>query len=125
MSGVFEYKYGTTQGGMELLSTLGIAAPLAGYRPYSVTVRLGDGNLQGHGLPIITWHWNFISVANRAIFLDPLNGALSGPAFIRTRLPDNTWEDFETIMNVPTGEENLQVGFILGFDLTFTYCTAL
>ena len=121
----FQYKFGTTQGGMELLSNLGVEAPLSGYRPYSTVIRLGDGNLQGHGLPVITWHWGFISVASRAVFLDPLNGALSGPAFIRSRLPDNTFASFETIMNVPTGEENLQSGFILGFDLTFTYCIAL
>lgn len=123
---IHEYEYGTTLGGMQPLRDIGIkASPLAGFRQYSVAVRLGDGTLQGHGFPIITWHWNFISVAERAVFVDSLNGALSGTAFIRTRLPDNTWADFETVINVPIGEENLQVGFIIGFDLTFTYCSLI
>jgi hypothetical protein len=119
----YEYKYGPTEDDMELLTDLGIrGSPQSGYRPYSVTVTLGDGTLQGHGMPIVTWHWAFVTVAERDVFVDGLDGALSGPAFIRTRLPDNTWATFECIQNMPTGEENLQVGHILNFDIEFTYC---
>jgi hypothetical protein len=119
----YDYQYGPTEEAMQLLPALGIkAAPLSGYRPYSVTARLGDGTLQGHGAPVITWHWSFISVAERAVFIESLGDALSGPAFIRTRLPNNTWATFECIQNRPTGEENLSNNKILNFDLTFTYC---
>jgi hypothetical protein len=79
--------------------------------------------LKGVGFPIVTWHWAFVTVAERDVFIDLLDeGALSGPAFIRTRLPDNTWATFECVMNMPTGEENLSVGKILGFDIQFTHC---
>jgi hypothetical protein len=119
----YEYKFGETEGTMELLTTLGIrAAPQSGYRPYSATIRLGDGTLQGNGFPVVTWHWAFLTVAEREVFMEPLAGALSMTACIRTRLPDNTWATFSCILNVPTGEENLSVGKVIGFDLTFTQC---
>jgi len=120
----YEYSLGPTVDDLELLPAAGIrAAPQAGYRPYAFTVQLGDGTLRGQGFPIVTWHWSFITVAERDVFIAFLDaGALSGPAFIRTRLPDNTWATFDCIMNAPTGEENLSVGKIIGFDVEFTHC---
>jgi hypothetical protein len=122
----YEYKFGETEETMELLTAQGVrAAPQAGYRPYSVTIRLGDGTLQGNGFPIVTWHWAFLTVEERAVFIEPLDGALSLPIYIRTRLPDNTWATFSGILNAPTGEENLAVGKVIGFDLTFTQCVLI
>lgn len=123
----YEYMIGATEGTMELLPEAGIrAAPQSGYQPFATTVTLGDGTLKGVGFPIVTWHWAFVSVAERDIFIDLLDaGTLSGPAFIRTRLPDNTWGTFECIMNTPTGEPNLQVGTIIGFDIEFTHCVLI
>lgn len=120
----YEYSIGATEETIELLPAAGIrAAPQSGYRPYSVTVTLGDGTLQGHGAPIVTWHWAFVTVEERDVFIDLLDeGALSGPVFIRTRLPDNTWATFECIQNMPTGEENLSSGKIINFDVEFTHC---
>lgn len=118
-----EYKIGATEGGMELLPAAGIrAAPQSGYRPYATTIALGDGTLRGQGYPIVTWHWAFVTVAERDVFLAFLDeGALSGEVFMRTRLPDNTWATFQCIQNLPTGEENLSVGKIIGFDVEFTH----
>lgn len=120
----YQYMIGATEGTMELLPIAGIrAAPQAGYRPYAGTITLGDGTLRGQGYPIVTWHYAFVTVAERDVFFDLLDeGALSGEAFIRTRLPDSTWATFQCVMNMPTGEENLQVGKILGFDVEFTHC---
>ncbi len=120
----YEFKIGATEMELELLPAAGIrAAPQAGYRPYAFTILLGDGTLRGQGFPIVTWHWAFVTVAERDVFMDLLDeAALSGPAFIRTRLPDNSWATFDCIMNAPTGEENLSVGKIIGFDVEFTHC---
>ena|SRR5690349_14622750 len=119
----YEYKFGETEGGMQLLKALGIkGSPQSGYRPYSVVVRLGDGKQQGNGFPIVTWHWAFLTVDERDVFADALDGALSAEVYIRTRLPDDTWATFFCVMNAPTGEENLSVGKIINFDLTFTHC---
>ena len=120
----YQYKIGATEETLELLPAAGIrAAPQAGYRPYAFTIQLGDGTLRGQGYPIVTWHWAFVTVAERDVFVDMLDaGALSGPAFIRTRLPDNTWATFECIVNMPTGEENLSVGKIINFDVELTHC---
>lgn len=119
----YEYMFGETEGEMELLRALGIrSSPLSGYQPYAMNIRLGDGTLTGQGLPVITWHFSLLSVTERAVFVDPMNGNLSMPAFIRTRLPDNTWATFECIMARPTGEENLSNGTIINFDLEFTHC---
>jgi hypothetical protein len=122
----YDYQFGETEGGMQLLKDLNIrAAPQSGYRPYSVVVRLGNGLQQGNGFPIVTWHWAFVSIAERDVFADVLDGALSAAAYIRTRLPDGTWATFSCIMNAPTGEENLSNGTIINFDLTFTHCVLI
>ncbi|MDQ3004338.1 MAG: hypothetical protein M3R47_03000 [Chloroflexota bacterium] len=119
----YEYKFGQTEAGMALLPSLGIrGAPESGYRPFAATITLGDATLKGQGYPVITWHWAFLTVAERAVFVTPLAGALSGTAFIRTRKPDNTWANYQCIQNLPTGEENLSVGKIIGFDIEFTHC---
>lgn len=122
----YEYKYGATEDDLELLPDLGIrAAPQSGYRPYSASLVLADGTLLGQGFPVATWHWSFITIAERDVFVAGIGGALSGPVVIRSRLPDNTWATFECIQNMPTGEENLQAGKILGFDLEFTHCVLI
>src|SRR5215207_5905516 len=100
----YEYKIGATEMDMDLLPDRGIrAAPQSGYRPYADAVSLGDATLRGQGYPVVTWHWAFVTVAERDIFLDFLDaGALSGECFIRTRLPDNTFSTFQCVMNLPT-----------------------
>jgi len=123
----YEYMAGSTLIGMEDLKALGLrGSPQPGYRPFSTVVKLGDNTQKGQGFPIVTWHWAFLSVAERDVFISMTSaGSLSAPAFIRSRLPDNTWATFECIMNLPTGEENLSVGQIIGFDLVFTECVLI
>lgn len=123
----YEYKIGSTLGGMSLLTSLGIrAAPQAGYRQYATVLKLGDNTQKGQGFPIITWHWAFVSLAERAVFMAFLSaGALSATVFIRSRLPNNTFANYQCKMQVPTGEENLSVGKILDFTLVFTGCVLI
>lgn len=121
-----EYKYGATLETMELLPDLDIrSSPLSGYRPFAATIRLGDGTLKGQGFPVITWHWTFVTMAEREVFVSDPNEELSKSVYIRSRLPDGTWATFSCIQNRPTGEENFQAQKILGFDIEFTHCTLI
>jgi hypothetical protein len=118
-----QYSYGATEETMELLPALDIrSSPLSGYRPFSATIRLGDGSLKGQGFPIVTWHWSFVNMTEREVFVDDPNDELSKSVYIRSRLPDGTWATFSCIQNRPTGEENFQAQQILGFDIEFTHC---
>jgi hypothetical protein len=118
----YEFKIGTTEGGMVDIYTLANAAPHAGYRPYSQVLRTAAGTQKGVGFPLVTWHWDVITVAERDELIGDLGDDLSAARFIRTRLPDNTFATFECIMHRPTGEEDLQAGRILDFDIEFTHC---
>ena len=122
----YEYQYGSTEIEMQTLRALGIrAAPQPGYRPYATTIKLGDNTIKGQGFPIVTWHSGFITVAERGIFLAGMGSNLTIERFIRTRLPNDTWATFQCLQNIPTGEENLSVGKIIGFDIVFTECVLI
>lgn len=123
----YEYKIASTLGGLALLTSLGIrAAPQSGYRQYSTILKLGDNTQKGQGFPIITWHWTFVTLAERAVFMAFLSaGALSASVFIRSRLPNNTYANYQCKMQAPTGEENLSVAKILDFTLVFTECVLI
>lgn len=122
----YEYKLGPDSSSLVLLSDYNIPAPHSGYQPYSVLVKLGDATLKGQGFPVVTWHWAFVTTAQRDTFISFLDaGALSGSVGIRSRKPDNSWADFDCIMNLPTGEEDLQAGRVLNFDVTFTHCVEI
>ena len=73
----------------------------------------------------MTWHYGFITVAERGIFLAGMGSNLTIERFIRTRLPNDTWATFQCLQNIPTGEENLSVGKIIGFDIVFTECVLI
>jgi hypothetical protein len=120
-----DFQIGNTEETMVDIYTLTRAAPHAGYRPYSTVIRLGDGTQQGNGFPIVTWHWASVTVAERDALIGDLGDDLSAARFIRTRLPDNSFATFECIMHRPTGEEDLQAGKILSFDIEFTHCVII
>jgi hypothetical protein len=121
-----EYSYGATLETMALLPALDIrSSPRSGYRPFTTTVRLGDGKLQGLGFPVVTWHFTFVTMAERDVFVDDPDDPLSKNVYIRSRLPDGTWATFSCIQNRPTGEEDFQAQKILGFDIEFTHCVLI
>ena len=125
MSASYEYEIGETEGTMVDIYTLTRAAPHAGFRPFATTVRLGNGSTKGVGFPVVTWHWAAVTVDERDNLIGDMGDALSVERVIRTRLPDNTWATYSCIMHRPTGEEDLQAGKILGFDIEFTNCVLI
>ena len=98
------------------------------FKPYSVTVRLGDGMLQGNGFPIAKWRWNGMDEDQRQILHDLIGAEnLSGTVFIRTATNevdvygDRIYQAYECIMNWPEEDEDFQTDKVLGLILTFTH----
>lgn len=99
-----ELEIGTTLVGLATLDSLGIILPKTSYTPHSSLLRLGDGTVKGMGWPTATWHWNIISATQKAILRTYSTGA-SEIIFIRTKLNDGTYEDFECVMIWPPNDE--------------------
>lgn len=114
----YEYKIGSTLGGLTLLSALGIPAPQHDFVPYSVPVDGGDGKQIGHGWPTDEWHWGFLTAAQRATLRTYIPGS-SATIFIRDLKDDGlTWKDFQVEAIWPLGEDR-QAGRRLDFTIRF------
>lgn len=112
-----EFAIGTTLAGMQALSAMSIPAPQTTYRPYSIDVRLGDGLVRGMGFPVATWHWGFLSAAQR----DALKAYCAGQSaqvYIRTPKDDLNFNDYQAVMVWPT-EEDRVAGRALDVTLEF------
>lgn len=114
----YEYKIGSTLGGLALLSSLGIPAPKHAFVPYSVEVDLGDGSQAGQGWATDEWHWDFLTASQRATLRTYVTGK-SAKIFIRDLIDDGaTWKNFEVEAIWPTVEDR-QAGRRLSFTLQF------
>ncbi len=125
MTPVIQYALGTTLVGLTYLPALGISSnPLADYQPYAVADELGDLTLEGNGFPIVTWHWDFMPPGEVDILRTYLNGNLSTPIFVRTKLNAlstgaYTWQSFSGIMKWTKGPEGFQTKRAMPVDITF------
>jgi hypothetical protein len=123
----YEYKIGATVETMQTLEALGITAnPRPSFRPFSITVKDGNGKLKGHGFPVAEWHWDVMKVGEPDILAEFLNGGLSATVYIRTRLNRlsesyaYTWATYRCVMNWVTGDEDIQSRRNLGLTIEFT-----
>lgn len=123
----YEFKIGTTLGGLVLLTDLGITAnPRPTFQPFSSFVRLADGTLQGNGFPLATWHWDVMKAGWSDILAAYLGGNLSATVYIRTRLNrldsgDYDWANYYCVMNWPSGDEDIQSRRNLSLTIEFTH----
>lgn len=112
----YEYKIGTSQATLTLLSTLGIPAPHNGFIPTSVEDDLGDGSVQGNGWSEDEWHWGFLTGSQRAT-LRTYVPTLGTQIYVRDLKDDGlTWKDF-VCEAVWMRQEDRQAGRRLGFTL--------
>lgn len=122
----FEYELGTTIDDITDLMALGLAAyPRGSYRPFSDAIRDANGVLHGVGFPVAEWHWDIMKPGESDILAEFLDGALSAPVFIRTRLNrlatnEYTWATYSAVMNWPSGDEDVQAKRSVGMTITFT-----
>ncbi|HZU86602.1 MAG TPA: hypothetical protein VFF78_03895 [Anaerolineaceae bacterium] len=111
------FAIGSTHAGLQALTVMSIPAPQSTYRPTSTDVRLGDGSVRGMGFPVATWHWGFLSAAQRDQ-LRALCPGQSAAVYIRTVKDDLTYDDFSAVMVWPSEEERA-AGRVLDFTLEF------
>lgn len=113
---MYEYKLGTSAGGMVLLSDLGLKAPKHGFVPFSKYIDMGDGGVQGNGWPEDEWYWGFLTSAQRQTLKEYVPDA-GARIFVRDLLDDGlTWQDFECEA-VWQQREDRQTGRRIGFSL--------
>ena len=111
----------------ELLNTSQAIDPDWSYQPFSVSVRLGDGTLQGNGFPVAKWRWNGMTEVRRQVLKDLIGANLSGTVYIRTATNeldvygDRVYKVFSCVMNWPDTDEDFQTDKVLGLILTFTH----
>jgi hypothetical protein len=114
----YQYKIGTSQATLSLLSTLDVPAPHNGFVPASVEVDLGDGGQIGHGWAEDEWHWGFLTGSQRATLRTYIPGK-GASIYIRDLKDDGlTWKDF-SVEAVWPREEDRQTGRRVGFTLRF------
>jgi len=99
-----ELKLGTTFANMTLLTDLSIMLPKVNYAPYSKVLKLADNSYKGMGWATVSWHWNFLPLAQKIILATYISG-VSGTVYIRTRKNDESYDNFICTMVLPVGEE--------------------
>lgn len=94
-----EFEIGTTEVGMTNIESLTtpLDAPKSEYFPYARTVNLGNGGKRGVGSPLATWTFGVMTLEQRDQ-LKTFCPDASGTVFIRTKLNDDTYADFEATM---------------------------
>jgi len=120
MSDTYEFKIGTTQGTLTLLSELTVPVhwPLQTFQSYSVEKGLGSGLSKGLGWSICTWNFGFLS-KNQRDQLKQFCPNLSVSLYIRTLDDDLDWHDYSCKMKWPFDAEERTCGRSLKVTLVF------
>jgi hypothetical protein len=115
-----DFKIGTTLGGMTSLESLTTPVPLPqiDFLPFARVVNLGDGGTRGVGSPVVTWTFQLLSLDEYNQLRTFCPGA-SAEIFIRTRIDDDTYEDFQARMVMPNDGQNRWFGNRKNFVVTF------
>lgn len=124
------FMIGLAMESMDTLEELGLTDPDAGYRPFSVVDRLGDGSSEGNGTAIVTWHWDGLEPGLADILYSLLAGNISAYVYFRTRLnrlnissTDYEWMTFGGWMRWTEGEEQVPALHTLDTSIEFTMLT--
>jgi hypothetical protein len=94
-----------------------IHPPKHDFIPYSQSFPLGDGTLIGQGWPLASWHWDFLTQAQRNL----LKGLCSGRSvetFVSTRDFSRVFKTYSAVMVWPEREEYVN-GVIVNFTIDF------
>lgn len=94
-----EFKIGSTEVGMENIQSLTepLEIPRSEYYPYARTVNKGNGGKRGVGSPVAIWTFPLLTVEQRDQ-LKTFCPDASGVVYIRTKLNDDTYADFQATM---------------------------
>jgi hypothetical protein len=116
----YEYKLGTTYGGMTNLEEMAkpVSAPHHTIPQYSKPTNLGSSQVRGLGWKTIVWHWDFIA-QDQYDQLKSFCTGLSASVFINTRKSDGTYQTYSAIMLWPTKEPEFQNNKLMNVDIEF------
>lgn len=115
-----EFMIGITFETMTNLEELDVALvpPKSNYLPYARVVNLGNSGKRGVGFPIAIWEFSLITLEERNQLKVFCAGA-SADIYIRTKLNDDSYEDFSATLIWPEGIEDRWFGEKKNFTLTF------
>lgn len=106
MAAMYEFSLGTTAGNLVNIESLTtpVYPPRADYKKFAEEAMLGDGSVRGLGAPRATWHWGFLSAAQRSALRAYCAGA-SSQVYVRT--PDDllAFHTYRAILFWPKEEE--------------------
>jgi hypothetical protein len=98
------------------------------FQPFSTSVRLANGILQGNGFPVAKWRWNGMSDPDRQLLRDVVGSNLSAEVYIRTATNEVddvygtiVFKAYSCIMNWTDTDEDFQGDKVLGLIITFTH----
>lgn len=96
------------------------------FQPYSTSVRLADGTLQGNGFPIAKWRWRGMNDIDRETLRDFVGSNLSAEIYIRTATNETSsgaivYKSFFGIMNWTDTDEDFQGDKVLDLIIIFTH----
>lgn len=115
-----EFEIGATEGGMVNIETLiePEHAPKSSYLPYARVVNKGNGGTRGVGSPMATWAFPILSVTEYNALKAYCPGA-SSDVFIRTKLDDDSYADFQAKMIWPNESQDRWYGERRNFTIIF------
>lgn len=115
-----DFEIGATLGGMVNLETIieDDHAPKSSYLPYARIANKGNGGTRGVGSPIATWTFPIISVEEYNTLKTYCPGA-SSDVYIRTKLDNDSYEDFQAKMIWPNEPPDRWYGERRNFTILF------
>lgn len=91
-----QYAIGTTAGGIQSLTELGIPLPKADVVDYAEYVENGAGELVGQGWLATRWRWAVLHVDDQAVLT-----AYAGTCYIRTLTENADYATYSALMVLP------------------------
>lgn len=117
-----EFEIGESLGSMtnlaELETPIVEETPRSSYLPYARTVNTGDGGKRGIGSPVAVWDFPLLTLDQRNQLKGFCPGA-SATVYIRTKLNDDSYADFQAIMIWPDSTEDRWYGEKKNFSIIF------
>jgi hypothetical protein len=119
------FKIGTTSSTTSLDSlTTAIPDPKSSYLPYARVNNKGNGGTRGVGSPVAQWQFPILDVDQYNQLKSFCTGA-SAHVFIRTKLDDDTFDDFEGEMIWPNELQDRWAAHRKNLTITFRSLVAV
>jgi hypothetical protein len=116
------YQIGTTSSTTNVESlTTPLKPPRSTWNEYSQAVETADAGVRGAGWKVVTWTWDYITIAQRTQ-LRTFCAGKSATVYIRTKVLTGTYPAYEYLtgkMVWPDGPEEMRNGRILNVTLEF------